>query len=141
MSHISNEEFLRVNQLLVEQRCDYALQHIAKNTQLWGLKGQQGWILLTTGEDVCLPVWPYEQFARAWEKDEYPDCKPEPISLTDWCQQWLPGMQQNGTLVLVFPVGDEEEGIILGAEEMQGYLQEELAELNSELPTPTDNQS
>lgn len=130
MSEITTEEFLRVTKLLVEQRCEYALEHMAVAKQVWGLKGERGWILLKTGDEVCMPVWPYEQFARAWEKDDYPDCKPELVELTTWREQWLPGMQQNGTLVLVFPVGEEEEGVILEAEEMQNYLAEELELLN-----------
>lgn len=130
MSDLSAQELVRISKLLVEQRCEYALTEMAKTQQVWGLMGQEGWVLLKTEEEVCMPVWPAKDFAVAWEKDEYPECTPTAIDLDTWLNTWLPGMQKNGSLILVFPVGDEEEGIILSAEEMANYLQEELDELN-----------
>jgi hypothetical protein len=38
-------------------------------------------------------------------------------------------MQNNNTLVLVFPLGDDEEGIMLEANEMLECIEEDLANL------------
>ena len=58
-----------------------------------------------------MPVWPHQEFASAWEKDDFPDCKPKQIALEEWLMSWLPGMEKNGTLVLVFPLGEDEDGV------------------------------
>jgi hypothetical protein len=38
-------------------------------------------------------------------------------------------MKNNQTLVLVFPLGDDEEGIMLEAEEMSSCIEEDLKKL------------
>ena len=48
------------------------------------------------------------------------------IDFAQWHQAWLPGMQKNGTLVLVFPLSEDEEGIMLEAQEMLECIDEEL---------------
>ena len=37
-------------------------------------------------------------------------------------------MAKNNTLVLVFPLGDDEEGIILESEELQQCIEDDLAD-------------
>ncbi len=119
MKALSNQEFVTITHMSPEERFEFALQRIVENQQLWGLFGDNGWLLLQAEEDACLPIWPDEHFAQAWEKDDFPDCKPKVISLDEWMNQWLPGMANNGTLLLMFPLSDDEEGIMLEADEMK----------------------
>ena len=126
MTEISTDEFIKLSKLQPEERCDYALSKMIELDHLWGLYGENGWLLLQADEDACLPVFPHEEFAKAWEKDDFPDCEPKQIDFTSWLEQWLPGMDKNATLILVFPLSDDEEGIMLSAKEILGYLQEEL---------------
>lgn len=129
MEAINSQDFIELSKLQPEQRCDYALTKMLETGHLWGLYGDNGWLLLKADDDACLPIFPYEAFAQAWEKDDFPDCKPKQIDLDAWINQWLPGMQQNGTLVLVFPLSDDEEGIMLSAEEVIDILNEEIKSL------------
>ncbi len=126
MSDITGQDFIELSKLQPEERCDYALSRMIEYGQLWGLYGENGWLLLQADDDACLPVFPHEEFAKAWEKDDFPDCEPKQIEFDAWLQQWLPGMEKNGTLVLVFPLSDDEEGIMLSAQEVTQYLQEEM---------------
>lgn len=126
MNEISNEEFITISKSTPEQRLDYSLAKMIELGQLWGLYGKNGWLLLQADDEACLPIWPYESFAVAWEKEDFPDCKPQPISFEQWQSEWLPGMKQNGTLILVFPLSDDEEGIMLNADELMQCIQEEL---------------
>lgn len=118
MTQLTSDEFVAISKLQPEPRFEYALDKIIENGILWGLFGDNGWLLLKAEDDACLPVWPNEEFAQAWEKDDFPDCKPKPIELADWLSQWLPGMEKNGTLVLMFPLSEDEEGIMLDASEV-----------------------
>jgi hypothetical protein len=126
VNEISTEEFIAITKTTPEQRLDYSLTKMIELNSLWGLYGTNGWLLLKADDEACFPIWPHEAFAVAWEKEEFPDCKPKKISFDDWQNQWLGGMKQNGTLILVFPLSDDEEGIMLSAEELIDCLQEEL---------------
>ncbi len=131
MTNISNETFIAITKLSPEERFEFALEKIIEQKQLWGLFGENGWLLLQAEDDACLPVWPDESFAKAWEKNEFPDCKPAPIELDNWMEQWLPGMQGNGTLILMFPLSDDEEGIMLDASELKQCFEESLNSASS----------
>lgn len=129
MTVISSEEFIALSKMLPEQRFDYAIEQMIERKTLWGLFGENGWLMLKAEDDACVPVWPHKEFAEAWVKDDFPDCQAKQIEFSDWFGQWLPGMKNNGTLVLVFPLGDDEEGIMLEAQEMLDCIEEDLQRL------------
>ena len=126
MTEISAEDFIALSKLLPEERFDYAITSMIERQHLWGLYGDNGWLMLKAEDDACIPVWPYAEFAQAWVKNDFPDCVPKQIDFAQWHQLWLPGMQNNGTLVLVFPLSEDEEGIMLEAVEMLTCIDEEL---------------
>lgn len=129
MNEVSSEEFVALNKMLPEQRFDYTLAQLIEKRYIWGLFGTDGWVMLKADEDVCMPIWPCKAFATAWVKNDFPDCEPKQIEFSEWIETWLPGMQNNNTLVLVFPLGDDEEGIMLEANEMLECIEEDLANL------------
>lgn len=127
MTQLTSDEFVEISKLQPEERFDYALRVMVENNELWGLLGENGWLLLQAEDDACLPIWPHESFAKSWVKDDFPDCTPERIDLDAWIKQWLPGMKNNGTFVLMFPLGEDEEGIMLDASEVLTCFSEEMA--------------
>jgi hypothetical protein len=126
MTDISPEDFITLSELSPEERFDYAITNMIEHQFLWGLYGDNGWLLLKAEDDACLPVWPYAEFAQAWVKNDFPDCQPKKIDFSEWHGTWLPGMHKNSTLVLVFPLVDDEEGIMLQAQEMIDCIDEDL---------------
>jgi hypothetical protein len=132
MSGVSSKDFLDLSKMLPEQRFEYALSKMIEDQNLWGLFGKSGWVMVKADEDTCMPIWPHKEFASAWLKEDYPDCEPKLIEFSDWVDVWLPGMAQNNTLVLVFPLGEDEEGIILEAKELIECIEDDLAELNGQ---------
>tara|TARA_R110002167_G_scaffold73942_5_gene207214 strand:+ start:831 stop:1238 length:408 start_codon:yes stop_codon:yes gene_type:complete len=129
MNEVSSEEFIALNKMLPEQRFDYTLAQLIEKRYVWGLFGADGWVMLKADDDLCMPIWPCESFATAWVKNDFPDCEPKQIEFSEWVEKWLPGMQNNNTLVLVFPLGDDEEGIMLEANEMLECIEKDLANL------------
>lgn len=130
MNEVSAADFLDLSKMLPEQRFEYTLTKMIENQTLWGLFGKNGWVMITADEDVCMPIWPHKEFATSWVKEDFPDCEPKAIEFSDWVDVWMPGMANNKSLILVFPLGDDEEGIILEAEEMLQCIEEDLADLN-----------
>ncbi|MGS2721565.1 DUF2750 domain-containing protein [Paraglaciecola aestuariivivens] len=131
MNEISPEKFLALSKMLPEDRFEYALEQMISKQYLWGLYGENGWVMLKADDDACLPIWPNKEFALAWVKEDFPNCEPKQIDFEQWMQEWLPGMKNNNTLVLVFPLSEDEEGVMLEAEEMLNCLEEDLAKINS----------
>ncbi|MDU0355249.1 DUF2750 domain-containing protein [Paraglaciecola aquimarina] len=129
MSYVSAKDFLDLSKMLPEQRFEYAISNMLKAQYLWGLYGKDGWVMLKADEDTCMPIWPHKEFAEAWVKEDYPDCEPKQIEFVEWLDVWLPGMTKNNTLVLVFPLGDDEEGIILSGAEMLECIEDDLKAL------------
>jgi hypothetical protein len=132
MTTISSEEFIALSKMLPEERFDYAIEQMIERKYLWGLFGENGWLMLKAEGDACVPVWPHKEFATAWVKDDFPDCTPKQIEFSEWHGQWLPGMKNNGTLVLVFPLSNDEEGIMLEAQEMLDCIDEDLQHLSAQ---------
>jgi hypothetical protein len=129
MMEISTENFLSLSQMLPELRFEYTLAKMIETQSLWGLYGESGWVMLKADDDACLPIWPHKEFAEAWVKDEFPNCQPKKIDFVKWTDIWLPGMKNNQTLILVFPLGDDEEGIMLEAEEMISCIEDDLRKI------------
>lgn len=132
MNEVSPEDFVMLNKMLPEQRFEYSLAQMIEKQYLWGLFGEEGWVMLKADDDACIPIWPSREFAVAWVKNDFPNCEPKQIDFTEWFNVWLPGMDKNNTLILVFPLGDDEEGIMLEASEMIECIEEDLAKLEKE---------
>ena len=130
MSGVSSKDFLDLSKILPEQRLEYALGKMIETQGLWGLYGENGWVMLKADDDACFPIWPHEEFATAWVKNDFPDCQPKQIDFVEWLDMWLPGMKNNKTLVLVFPLGEDEEGIMLEADEMIACIEEDLGKIS-----------
>ncbi|MBV6412234.1 MAG: DUF2750 domain-containing protein [Xanthomonadales bacterium PRO6] len=120
-------EFRRVSRLPGEARLDEFIGRVAMHGQVWGLRSESGWAVVQSEGDDCFPVWPHPDFASAWAVGELADCTPQAIALDAWLQRWIPGMQGDGTLVLVFPTDEDDDGgVVIApedlAEEMRGAL-------------------
>jgi len=122
--NLNTDEFVRVTRLSPEERFEYFLAHIAKTGELWGLFGTNGWVMVESGDELCLPIWPHRDYVVAWERDDFPECEPKAISHFDFINVWSDGLAKNNTLLLLFPCGDEEEGIVMSAPEFIACMQE-----------------
>ncbi|WP_100658277.1 DUF2750 domain-containing protein [Alteromonas flava] len=118
------EEFLRITRLTPEQRFDYFLEHLQKVPSLWGLFGKNGWVMVESENELCLPIWPHHDFVVGWERDDFPECEPKSIPLDEFVNVWVDGLSNNNTLLLIFPCGEEEEGIVITANEWLECWQE-----------------
>ena len=112
MSSLSAQQLDTLPTLPAQSRYDFLLKAIVENQTVWTLSSDQGVVLMSSDGDDCLPIWPAAEFAQQWASDDWSDCEPLAIDLDAWQQRWLPGMQQDGLVIAVFP-GQREEGIVL----------------------------
>ena len=123
---LTEQQFRYVSHLTADQRYDYFVSTVSDWQQVWSLHGKGGWVVVssTDGEE-CFPVWPHPDYAAAWATGDWADCRPEAIPLDVWLERWTPGMEQDGTLLAVFP-NEEEEGVVVSPGELRDSLLEEL---------------
>ena len=118
---LSKKDYQAALSLSAEERYDYFVEQVGASGEIWSLANKDGWVAFSSEGDACLPVWPHPDFARAWVRDDWSDCKPQSIRLDAWIERWLPGMEADGTLILVFP-SEEEEGIVVSPGELEESL-------------------
>lgn len=110
--NLTESEFNTVSLLSPGGRYDYFVKMIVIGGELWSLKSDEGWVVMSSEEgEECLPVWPHKDFAAEWVTDEWADCKPTAIALDEWVGRWTPGMEKDGTLLAIFP-DEQSEGTI-----------------------------
>lgn len=115
---LSPKEFHSVSGMSAEERFDYFVDAIIKSKEVWTLSSDQGTVLMSSEGEDCLPVWPHPDFAEQWVSGDWSDCTAMSIDLGVWLERWLPGMDEDGIALAVFP-GTEEEGIVVTAKEMR----------------------
>jgi len=124
MSYVLDpSQFRHISSLPPSARFDEFVSRVIAHQQIWGLRSAGGWAVVEAEGDDCFPVWPHPDFAAAWAVGDLADCTPQAIALDAWLTRWTPGMEKDGTLVLVFPINDDEaEDIVIAASELEDAL-------------------
>ena len=118
---LSKKDYQAALDLPAEERYDYFDEQVSASGEIWSLANKDGWVAFSSEGDACLPVWPHPDYAQAWARDDWSDCEPQSITLDVWLERWLPGMEADGTLILVFP-SEKEEGIVVSPSELEASL-------------------
>ena len=117
------KQFRHISSLPATARFDEFVARAIEHQQIWGLRSAGGWAVVEAEGDDCFPVWPHPDFAAAWAVGDLADCTPQAIALDAWLTRWTPGMEKDGTLVLVFPINDDEaEDVVIAASELEDAL-------------------
>jgi hypothetical protein len=122
MTHpLSATDCERLNRLDAEARYDYLLQRVEELGQLWSLANGDEWVVMRSGDDECLPLWPDAELARCYACEDWADCQPRAISLETFLARWIKGLERDGTLLAIFPSLDDE-GLVLSPAEFSEAL-------------------
>lgn len=107
----SNRTELDDLKLTSEERYDFFVEQVFDQGEMWSLFGNGGWVLLSSGEDSCIPFWPSAAIAKAMSVNEWQNCEPKQIDLQYWKDNWVIGMQQDKVLAAIFP-NQQDNGTI-----------------------------
>ena len=73
---------------------------------LWILTDENGeTVFADVEEETAIPVWTLYEEASLMCEDEWQDCEPEEIPLTDFLEYWVPMLEREGINVM-FSVDD-----------------------------------
>ena len=78
------------------------IEHSQETGRVWGLHSADGWVIVDSAEfedSEVIPFWSEENYASAHCVGEWEKFKPTPIELEDFVENWLVGMDEDGTLV------------------------------------------
>jgi hypothetical protein len=100
----SDEEIKSVLALGGAKRYGYCVEKAADQQQLWSLRQDDGWALASddAGREL-VPVWPHEEFALVCVNGIWKSYQAKAINLDSWLDRWIPGMEKDSRLVVVFP--------------------------------------
>jgi len=126
MYDINEQEYQAVTALDAAERYSYSLKRIADREQVWSLRSPDGWVL--AGDDQgheVVPIWPHPRFAESCAIEQWHDSIPCSISLQDWIDKWLPGLERDGRFITVFPT-HEQRGMVATPTQLREDLINEL---------------
>lgn len=113
------------SELPARERAEYLVEKIQETGQVWGLMGNEGWVMVELESQTCLPLWPDEESVASWQRKDLPDSKPQAIALDEFKNTWLPGLKKNNVALVLFPTGTLREGIVTGSDELREQFDDE----------------
>jgi Protein of unknown function (DUF2750) len=127
---VNEQEFRSVLELPGNQRYGYFVKRAASHGELWGLRGEGGWVVAEDDEAVPhFPVWPHPRFAEACAAGPWAGERPAAIDIDEWVEAWLSNLERDRLRVAVFQT-PEDQGVSVGASRMRRDLEDELARFN-----------
>src|SRR5258708_35821637 len=100
-------------------RYDYFVRKVADREELWGLAYADGsWVVSKNDSVTVFPFWPEEEFADIAAKGDWALASPASVSLNDFADNWVPGLEQNREQVGIFWHPDSLEGVDISARDL-----------------------
>lgn len=122
METLSEGKIKQLAKSPAEERADITIATVLETQVIWGLAGEAGWIMMEDGEQVHLPLWPLEELVQTWVRQSTPESQPTAISLPEFIETWLPGLEKNETQVVLFPTKAGNGGLQISAAELRELL-------------------
>ncbi|WP_438466402.1 DUF2750 domain-containing protein [Marinomonas sp. PE14-40] len=104
-----------------DERMAYFVKQVKTFEQVWSLSNEEGFVMVETDEGDCVMVWPDADFAAQWAVDDWDDCEPVSVPLTEFKTNWLPSLEADNIDIAVFP-NIEDEGKLIKANELAEAL-------------------
>jgi len=104
---------------------DAFVERAVTSGQIWGLASRDGWAVCASSDDDNIDVYPFwsqEAAARRHCVDEWSVFRPAAVSIDDFIEDWLPGMEEDEVLA-----GTDWNADLEGLEVEPAYLAELLA--------------
>lgn len=109
---MNDKELETVMGLNASKRYEYFIKKVVDAEEIWGLFSK-GWVEAEDNHgNRVLPFWPKWEFANVSIIDEWNNCIPKSITLDEFINKWIPGMQKDGMKPCIFYT-DNDRGIIV----------------------------
>jgi hypothetical protein len=120
------QKMANIFNLSAEQRYHYFVSKIAEMEEVWGLFNK-GWASSATEDNqLVIPFWPEAAFAQICCKEQWLNYSPQAIPLDDFLAKWLPGMENDRSLVSAFYSDETGENMIIIPSQLKADIEDEL---------------
>lgn len=115
---LTPEDLAAAEKLTPTERLEAFLAGVAEANEVWTLAAGEDMVVVgDEGEDSFVVVWPHPDLAESW----FPESGLDEVDLVclpkdAWVDEILPGLQEAGILVLVFPVAEGEAAFLEAAD-------------------------
>jgi hypothetical protein len=106
-------------------RYSYLVHRIAASEQAWGLRSDEGWVLINDDKGDAFCLWPHPAFAQACILEGWDGCFPEPVTLQELQEELLPALEEDGVRLAAFPAPAGQVAVV-DARDFRHHLDEEL---------------
>lgn len=104
---LNEAQYKAVVRLSNAERCSHFIGKVADWELLWGVRNEDGWLVPITSDKLeYFPVWPHPEYAQKIADKHFPGHVATEIDLSEFVEDLLPRLEQDGAKVAVFP--DEE---------------------------------
>lgn len=110
--------------LSAEDRQELVVTYVLKAKEIWMVQGAEGFVMFEDGESVQLPVFPHRDLANAFVLTNGVDGQSVNVSLDEFNQTWLPGLEKNGVELVMFPTTSDVENLVMTARDLSAALSE-----------------
>jgi hypothetical protein len=126
MAGLNQDEIDRIMKRPAERRYEYFVKKVADSEEVFGLADDEGWALLGEGDSDALPLFPFPEFAEAFNRAADWSSTYE-INVLDLNEllEWLDDMEKDGMKVAVFP-NAEFNAVVMEPQRLKADLQAEL---------------
>jgi hypothetical protein len=127
MSWTPNEkEILTVVSLEAAKRYEQWIKKVVDEEIVWSLWKEGGWALAEdNARRQLVPVWPHSKYAALGAEGFWAGYKPKSITLDEWVDSWIPGIERDERFVAVFPTPGNK-GVAVEPRGLERDLREEL---------------
>ncbi|WP_394220663.1 DUF2750 domain-containing protein [Alteromonas gracilis] len=101
-----------------EERQELVVSYIVKAEEVWLVQGTEGFVMFEDGENVQLPIFPHRDLAQKFVDMNDIDGQCVNVSLVEFTETWLPGLEKNGVELVMFPTTSDVENLVMTAEEL-----------------------
>ncbi|BFT30627.1 hypothetical protein D210916BOD24_18030 [Alteromonas sp. D210916BOD_24] len=108
--------------LSAEERQELVISYVLKAKEIWLVQGAEGFVMFESDEKVQLPVFPHRDLAQSFVTANgiTGDCVN--LSLDEFTETWLPGLQKNGVELVMFPTTSDVENLVMEADDLAAEL-------------------
>jgi len=120
---MNSKQFESVLSLPDRDRFFHFVSKICDWEEIWSIKTDDGWATVESEGRRCIPFWPHPDYAKYFASGDWQGYHPESISLENFINNWLPGMQKDSNYVAVFPNKDFQ-GTVVEAHKVLSEIEE-----------------
>lgn len=120
------ERLKNIFALTLEEKYYYFIRKCTEFEEVWGLYNE-GWATLADDENnIIIPFWPEEEFAKYNCTNNWQNYHPKPIALNDFIDKWIPGMIKDKRLANIFYLEEGTSKIIITPQQLSEDINLEM---------------